>query len=162
MSSKYVHVKEYTVRAHHRLIHTRTYKFICKQCKQATVRETFGGKPEYCDVCRPPKKRKAPSAKNNTLARRTSSNVNIQPIYAPLQLPPGFNPTHYLINRVDNQRIPVRLLPSNKTGTEVVDIGQPGQSQIEYDSKRGLLVGGQPLITHSLEPINSHNGVHKK
>ncbi|MDJ0718378.1 MAG: hypothetical protein QNJ54_29820 [Prochloraceae cyanobacterium] len=61
MSSKYVQVKEYTVRAHHRLIHTRIYKFICKGCKQPTSRETFGGKPLYCDICRPTKPK--PSAK---------------------------------------------------------------------------------------------------
>ncbi|MGK7917529.1 MAG: hypothetical protein AB4038_18625 [Prochloraceae cyanobacterium] len=61
MSSKYVHVQEYTVRAHHRLIHTRIYKFVCKGCKQPTERETFGGKPAYCDVCRPPKQKPSTS-----------------------------------------------------------------------------------------------------
>ncbi|MBO3464158.1 hypothetical protein G7B40_009875 [Aetokthonos hydrillicola Thurmond2011] len=65
MPSKQVHVKEYTVRAHQRLIHTRTYKFICKQCNQATVRESYATlRPLYCESCRPSKtKPDAPKGK---------------------------------------------------------------------------------------------------
>jgi len=56
MPSKQVEVKEYTVRAHKRLIHTRTYKFICKECHQPTVRESYATlRPLYCEICRPSK-----------------------------------------------------------------------------------------------------------
>jgi hypothetical protein len=54
MASKYIQVREYTVRAHKRLIHTRVFKFVCKECGQPTTRETFGPRPLYCDRCRPP------------------------------------------------------------------------------------------------------------
>ncbi|PPS42014.1 MULTISPECIES: hypothetical protein [Cyanophyceae] len=53
MPSKKVHVREYTVRAHERVIHTRVYKFICKQCNKDVERETYGSRPLYCDRCRP-------------------------------------------------------------------------------------------------------------
>ncbi|MFM9157927.1 MAG: hypothetical protein ACKOPK_08395, partial [Dolichospermum sp.] len=45
---------EYTVRAHKRVIHTRVFNFVCKECNQATKRETFGTRPLYCESCRPP------------------------------------------------------------------------------------------------------------
>ncbi|OWY63632.1 hypothetical protein B7486_52000 [cyanobacterium TDX16] len=54
MPSKRVFVKEYTVRAHERTIHTRLYKFICLSCSQPTERETYGSRPLYCESCRPP------------------------------------------------------------------------------------------------------------
>jgi hypothetical protein len=54
MASKYVDVHEYTVRAHKRLIHTRVFHFVCKECNQTTKRETFGPRPLYCEGCRPP------------------------------------------------------------------------------------------------------------
>ncbi|MDJ0616645.1 MAG: hypothetical protein QNJ63_07830 [Calothrix sp. MO_192.B10] len=54
MASKYVHVREYTVRAHQRLIHTRVFNFVCKQCDRSTKRETYGPRPLYCEKCRPP------------------------------------------------------------------------------------------------------------
>jgi len=51
MASKQVFVK-----AHFRLIFTRTYKFICGECGRATDRETYAVKqPKYCAKCRPPK-----------------------------------------------------------------------------------------------------------
>ena len=53
MPSKKVFVREYTVRAHERTIHTRLYKFICQQCSQPTERESYGPRPLYCEVCRP-------------------------------------------------------------------------------------------------------------
>ncbi|WP_250126434.1 hypothetical protein [Chroococcidiopsis sp. CCMEE 29] len=53
MPSKEVFVREYTVRAHHRTIKTRIFKFMCKQCDQPTARESYT-KPLYCEVCRPP------------------------------------------------------------------------------------------------------------
>lgn len=53
MPSKRIHVREYTVRAHERTIHTRLYKFICQQCQQPTQRESFGPRPLYCQSCRP-------------------------------------------------------------------------------------------------------------
>ena len=54
MPSKRIHVREYTVRAHERIIHTRLYKFICASCHGATERESYGPRPLYCEVCRPP------------------------------------------------------------------------------------------------------------
>ncbi|MHC5777963.1 MAG: hypothetical protein ACYT04_77065 [Nostoc sp.] len=59
MPSKIIEVREYTVKAHKREIHTRTFNFVCKQCQQPTQRETFGLRPLYCESCRapqPPKK----------------------------------------------------------------------------------------------------------
>ncbi|MEA5505957.1 hypothetical protein VB735_23130 [Halotia wernerae UHCC 0503] len=53
-SSKVINVREYTVKAHKREIHTRTFNFVCKQCDQPTQRETFGVRPLYCERCRPP------------------------------------------------------------------------------------------------------------
>lgn len=54
MPSKKVFVREYKVRAHERTIHTRLYKFICASCQQPTQRESYGPRPLYCEVCRPP------------------------------------------------------------------------------------------------------------
>lgn len=54
MPSKKVFVREYTVRAHERVIHTRLYKFICASCRQPTERESYGPRPLYCLECRPP------------------------------------------------------------------------------------------------------------
>ncbi|MBW4614398.1 MAG: hypothetical protein KME21_14230 [Desmonostoc vinosum HA7617-LM4] len=54
MASKIIDVREYTVRAHKREIHTRVFHFLCKECNQATTRETFGTRPLYCEKCRPP------------------------------------------------------------------------------------------------------------
>jgi hypothetical protein len=54
MATKQIDVREYTVRAHKRLIHTRIFHFVCKQCNEATKRETFGPRPLYCESCRPP------------------------------------------------------------------------------------------------------------
>ncbi|TAF08672.1 MAG: hypothetical protein EAZ77_06575 [Nostocales cyanobacterium] len=54
MATKTIDVREYTVRAHKRQIHTRIFNFVCKECNQATKRETFGPRPLYCESCRPP------------------------------------------------------------------------------------------------------------
>ncbi|MBD2296431.1 hypothetical protein H6G06_23845 [Anabaena sphaerica FACHB-251] len=54
MATKTIDVREYTVRAHKRQIHTRIFHFVCKECNQATKRETFGPRPLYCESCRPP------------------------------------------------------------------------------------------------------------
>ncbi|GAB1545247.1 hypothetical protein NUACC21_79230 [Scytonema sp. NUACC21] len=54
MVSKVINVREYTVRAHKRLIHTRVFNFVCKECGTSTKRETFGPRPLYCEQCRPP------------------------------------------------------------------------------------------------------------
>jgi len=56
--SKKVHVREHTVRAHERVIYSRIYLFICKDCNQDVRRETFGGRPIYCDKCRPSQAKK--------------------------------------------------------------------------------------------------------
>ena len=53
MASKYVNVREYTVRAHKRLIHSRVFNFVCKECNQSNKRETFGPRPLYCEEFRP-------------------------------------------------------------------------------------------------------------
>lgn len=53
MPSKRVHVREYTIRAHERVIHTRVYKFICQQCNQDVEREPYVSRPLYCARCRP-------------------------------------------------------------------------------------------------------------
>lgn len=55
MPSKKVNVREYTVRAHSRVIHALNYKFICKQCGEPTERESFGPRPLFCLSCRPQK-----------------------------------------------------------------------------------------------------------
>jgi hypothetical protein len=57
MPSKKVFVREYTVRAHERVLRTRIYKFICQQCIGATERESYGPRPLYCETCRPPHSR---------------------------------------------------------------------------------------------------------
>ncbi|MBD2568837.1 hypothetical protein [Anabaena lutea] len=54
MATKTIDVREYTVRAHKRQIHTRIFNFVCKECDQPTKRETFGPRPLYCEICRPP------------------------------------------------------------------------------------------------------------
>lgn len=54
MAEKKVRVREYTVRAHDRVIKTRVYKFVCAQCDQLTKRESYGPRPKYCETCRPP------------------------------------------------------------------------------------------------------------
>lgn len=53
MATKKVRVREYTVRAHVRVIKTRVYMFICQQCNKDTERESYGPRPLYCERCRP-------------------------------------------------------------------------------------------------------------
>lgn len=65
MPSKKVVVREYTVRAHDRTIYTRLYKFICQQCNQPTERETYGSRPLYCEICRPPLSRAVEDPKHS-------------------------------------------------------------------------------------------------
>ena len=50
MASKVVYV-----RAHKRVIHSRTFHYVCAGCQKTTNRETFGARPKYCVKCRPPK-----------------------------------------------------------------------------------------------------------
>ncbi len=54
MASKTINVREYTVRAHKRVINTRVFSFVCKECNKPTERETYGPRPLYCEKCRPP------------------------------------------------------------------------------------------------------------
>lgn len=49
MNTKEVHVK-----AHCRVIKEKTYRFICRECNRSTNRKSFGGRPIYCESCRPP------------------------------------------------------------------------------------------------------------
>ncbi|NEO30128.1 MAG: hypothetical protein F6K36_06740 [Symploca sp. SIO3C6] len=52
MPSKDVYVREYTVRAHKRKIHTRVYKFICHFCNSPVERETYATCcPKYGNNC---------------------------------------------------------------------------------------------------------------
>lgn len=63
MPSKRVNVREYTVRAHERVIYSRWYNFICKQCNKPTERQSYGPRPLYCEVCRPPVSRRDAAVK---------------------------------------------------------------------------------------------------
>ncbi|NET02754.1 MAG: hypothetical protein F6K62_13995 [Sphaerospermopsis sp. SIO1G2] len=79
MATKTIHVKEYTVRAHTRQIHTRVFHFVCKKCNEPTTRETFGPRPLYCESCRPPqppKKSLQASRKAKPRAMNYKSDVN--------------------------------------------------------------------------------------
>ncbi|WP_225880374.1 hypothetical protein [Anabaenopsis elenkinii] len=80
MPSKFIDVREYTVRAHKRQIHTRVFHFVCKQCNQTTQRETFGPRPLYCEQCRPPqppKKSYQSSQKAKPRAMTYKSDVDL-------------------------------------------------------------------------------------
>lgn len=81
MPSKTIEVREYTVRAHKREIHTRVFNFVCKQCEQPTQRETFGVRPLYCETCRAPQAPKqskvTPLKKRKPRAMTYKSDVNL-------------------------------------------------------------------------------------
>ncbi|MDZ8186253.1 MAG: hypothetical protein RMX96_15545 [Nostoc sp. ChiSLP02] len=80
MPSKEIQVREYTVRAHKRQIHTRTFNFVCKQCDKPTTRETYGPRPLYCLSCRapaPPKKSAVPVKKRKPRAMSYDSGKDI-------------------------------------------------------------------------------------
>jgi hypothetical protein len=52
MPSKKVYVREYTVRAHKRVIHTRTYQLVCEFCHDDCERETYATTcPKYGNQC---------------------------------------------------------------------------------------------------------------
>jgi len=81
MASKLIDVREYTVRAHKRQIHTRIFNFVCKECNEATKRETFGARPLYCERCRPPQVPKksqqtAHKAKPRPMSYRSDTDLN--------------------------------------------------------------------------------------
>ncbi|WP_138506291.1 hypothetical protein [Nostoc sp. PA-18-2419] len=83
MPSKEIQVKEYTVRAHKRQIHTCIFNFVCKQCDKSTSRETYGPRLLYCETCRlpgPPKKSQvaAPAKKDKPRAKVYRSDVDFQ------------------------------------------------------------------------------------
>ncbi|ADI64102.1 hypothetical protein [Trichormus azollae] len=71
MATKTIDVREYTVRAHKRLIHTRVFNFVCKECNQATKRETFGPRPLYCESCRPLQVRKSSLSESRKIKPRS-------------------------------------------------------------------------------------------
>jgi hypothetical protein len=163
MPSKYVFVKEYTVQAHSRLIHTRTFKFICKQCSSPTVRETYGSRPLYCEECRPPKpktikattnpKKSQPKEPKRSIARphkiaNTNSNTEVPPS--------SFKPTHNLAATASGEKIPVALVPTETPELFSVHTADTwgSHSPIFYDTKRGLLSQGQPLVTSTLEALS--------
>ncbi len=80
MTSKLIDVREYTVRAHKREIHTRVFHFVCKQCNETTKRETYGPRPLYCERCRPPqppKKSQQSSQKAKPRPMTYTSDINL-------------------------------------------------------------------------------------
>ncbi len=80
MTSKLIDVREYTVRAHKRLIHTRVFNFVCKHCDEPTKRETFGPRPLYCEKCRPPqapKKSQNPTRKAKPRPTTYKSDIDL-------------------------------------------------------------------------------------
>ncbi|WGV27136.1 hypothetical protein [Halotia branconii] len=80
MASKLIDVREYTVRAHKREIHTRVFNFVCKQCNETTKRETYGPRPLYCERCRPPqppKKSQQSSKKAKPRPMTYTSDTNL-------------------------------------------------------------------------------------
>ena len=159
MASKYVFVREYTVQAHNRLIHTRTFKFICKQCSAPTVRETFGSRPLYCEQCRPPKPKtiKATINPKNTQPKTPSRSI-VSPSQKAFkdsflqEIPSSFNPTHSLVATASGEKIPVALVPTQTPELFTVHTADTwgSHSPIEYDTKRGLLSQGQPLVNSTL------------
>ena len=163
MPSKYVFVREYTVQAHNRLIHTRTFKFICKQCSSPTVRETYGSRPLYCEECRPPKsktigtttnpKQSKPSLPKRKIAPPTHSASNDSDQQ---ETPSSFLPTHNLVTTASGEKIPVALVPTETQELFRVHTASNWgkNSPIEYDTKRGLLSLGQPLVTSTLEALS--------
>ena len=163
MPSKYVFVREYNVRAHNRLIHTRTFKFICKQCSLPTVRETYGSRPLYCEQCRPPKpktipttthpKPPKPSKAKRTVVSPTQSTLK----HNTQETPSSFFPTHNLVTITSGEKIPVALVPTETLELFRVHTASNwgSNSPIEYDTKRGLLSLGQPLVTSTLEALGS-------
>ncbi|MEA5502092.1 hypothetical protein VB735_03010 [Halotia wernerae UHCC 0503] len=80
MPSKLIDVREYTVKAHKREIHTRVFHFVCKQCNETTKRETYGPRPLYCERCRPPqppKKSQQSSQKAKPRPMTYTSDINL-------------------------------------------------------------------------------------
>jgi hypothetical protein len=52
MESKKIQVREYTVRAHTRTIHTREYQLICQFCYEEAERESYATCcPKYGNKC---------------------------------------------------------------------------------------------------------------
>lgn len=81
MASKLVSVREYTVKAHKRLIQTRVFNFVCKECGIPTKRETYGPRPLYCEKCRPPQASKkslmkAKKAKPRPMTYKSNSDLD--------------------------------------------------------------------------------------
>ncbi|MBG1269671.1 hypothetical protein [Nostoc sp. WHI] len=81
MASKLIDVREYIVKAHKRQIHTRVFNFVCKECNEATKRETFGPRPLYCERCRPPQaskksQRTSHKAKPRAMSYKSDMNLN--------------------------------------------------------------------------------------
>jgi hypothetical protein len=166
MPSKYVFVKEYTVRAHSRLIHARTFKFICQTCSRPTTRESYGGRPKHCEECRPPKPTtiKAKASTNPSL----SQSKKPKPSATTHELPKtnshleqsvkssDFFPTHYLVATATGEKTPVALVATLTSGLFAVHTADNwgSASPIEYDTKRGLLSLGQPLVTSTLEALS--------
>ena len=164
MPSKYVFVKEYTVQAHNRLIHTRTFKFICKQCSSPTVRETYGSRPLYCEQCRPPKPKTIKATTNPKKSQPSKPKRSMAPPHKIAgkhsnreETPSSFKPTHNLVATASGEKIPVALVPTETPELFSVHTADNwgGDSPIFYDTKRGLLSQGQPLVTSTLEALSS-------
>jgi hypothetical protein len=160
MASKYVFVREYTVQAHSRLIHARIFKFICKQCSAPTVRETFGSRPLYCEQCRPPKPKTIKATTNPKKSQpktpkpsSSPSSPKVGKLSNTQETPSSFNPTHSLVATASGEKIPVALVPTQTPKLFTVHTASTwgSHSPIEYDTSRGLLSQGQPLVNSTLE-----------
>ncbi len=160
MASKYVFVREYTVQAHSRLIHARIFKFICKQCSAPTVRETFGSRPLYCEQCRPPKAKTIKATTNSQKSQpkepkpsSSPSSPKVGKLSNTQETPSSFNPTHSLVATASGEKIPVALVPTQTPKLFTVHTASTwgSHSPIEYDTSRGLLSQGQPLVNSTLE-----------
>jgi hypothetical protein len=163
MPSKYVFVKEYTVQAHNRLIHTRTFKFICKQCSAPTVRETYGSRPLYCEECRPPKSKIIKATSNPKKSQPQKPKRSMAPSHKQAgkhsnteETPSRFQPTHNLVATASGEKILVALVPTQTPELFSVHTADTwgSHSPIEYDTKRGLLSLGQPLVTSTLDALS--------
>ena len=158
MASKYVEVREYTVSAHVRLIHTRVFKFICRGCDRPTQRETYGPRPLYCEFCRPPQPGKPKTTKPKPKTSGTKKSAKPEISADNPQQPVTFAPTYNLIALKSGQKTPVMLLPTERPGLFQVVSAKCWENNaflMEYDINRGLIRQGNLLLNYDLESIEN-------
>ena len=108
MPSKKIQVKEYTVRAHEREIHTRRFKFLCSFCHEPCSRETYATTcPKYGNQCGGVKQ-KCPrfDSKNSSSPTRNRQNNPRRCSVPGCDRPhhgKGYCSTHYLQYRQQQQ-----------------------------------------------------------